>query len=204
MPAFGQGVLVLGGPGGGESRFATSFWERLSEGGFQTCVVDPEGDYQASQHAIVVGTMYQPPNVEEVLQVIKDPQEDCVVSLFSVPKQQRPRFFSRLLRALYERRSRMGRPHWIIVDEAHYVVPAAWRPAEELHADELRGVMFISAFISTVNWKNRTVFAFADRTSVSICPRRTCAFSSNWPKGSTAKHGNIISVEAITPAGFAP
>lgn len=171
VPAFGESVLVVGGPGGGKSRFATSFWERLADSGYQTCIVDPEGDYQTSKHAIVVGTMYQPPTVEEVLQVIADPEEDCVVSLFSVPKEQRPQFFSRLLRALYERRGRMGRPHWIIVDEAHYVAPAAWRPAEELHRDELRGVMFISAFPDRVS---QTAFHSADLVvAIGNDPRQT-------------------------------
>lgn len=58
MPAVGQDVLVAGGSGGGKSRLATRFGKRLSEGGFQTRVVEPEGEYQASQHAIVVGNPF--------------------------------------------------------------------------------------------------------------------------------------------------
>lgn len=151
LPAFGQSMLVVGGPGGGKSRFATSFWERLQEHGFQTCIVDPEGDYQTVKQGVVIGTKTQAPTVEDLLQVVAHPDKDCVINLFSMPKDERPQLFGRVLRALLEYRSRTGRPHWIIVDEAHYVMPVNWRPAEELNADELHGVIFISAFPERVS-----------------------------------------------------
>jgi hypothetical protein len=31
---------------------------------------------------------------------------------------------------LHQLRARLGRPHWIVVDEAHHLLPSAWRPAE--------------------------------------------------------------------------
>jgi HAD superfamily hydrolase (TIGR01484 family) len=146
LPAFGQSLLVVGGPGGGKSRFVTGFWERLQERGFQSCIIDPEGDYQTNKQGVVTGTKDQGPTIDDALQVISDPGTDCIVNLFSVPKEERPKMFGPLLRALLEYRSRTGRPHWIIVDEAHYVLPANWQPAEELNADELHELIFISAF----------------------------------------------------------
>jgi len=46
-----------------------------------------------------------------------------------VPASQRPESFARLLAALAEFRVRTGRPHWLVVDEAHHVLPAG-RPPE--------------------------------------------------------------------------
>jgi hypothetical protein len=55
--------------------------------------------------------------------------------------------FAALLRALMEYRSRTGRPHWYLIDEAHYPLSAKWEPVGELHLDELRSVMYVTAFI---------------------------------------------------------
>jgi hypothetical protein len=43
--------------------------------------------------------------------------------------EDRPLFFERLLPRLQELRAQTGRPHWIVVDEAHHLLPRGWRPA---------------------------------------------------------------------------
>ena len=95
---------------------------------------------------VVLGTLEQAPPVEEVIQVLEDPEKSCVMSLFGVKREEQPEVFARLLRALMEYRSTTGRPHWYIIDEAHYPLPAKWKPVEDLHLEELRSVMFITAF----------------------------------------------------------
>lgn len=146
VPLTGESVLVTGGPGGGKSRFATSFLEQLTELGAQSVILDPEGDYQGVEHAIVLGTGERAPEIEEVMRVLEQPVGHFVVSFFSVPEKERPVYFDKLLRALSEQRSRTGRPHWIIVDEAHYAAPRDWAPAKAWPKEELKGVMLISAF----------------------------------------------------------
>lgn len=146
IPFYGESVLVTGGPGGGKSKFATSVLEQLTELGAQCVILDPEGDYQQIHGSIVLGTADRAPEIEEVLKVLEQPDEHCIVSFFSVKEKDRPAYFDRLHRALATQRSRTGRPHWIIVDEAHYATPRDWKPAEAWHPGELKGVMFISAF----------------------------------------------------------
>jgi hypothetical protein len=147
IPVYGTRVLVTGESAGGKSRFAASILEQLTDQCYQTCVVDPEGDYQEFKEPVVLGTIEKTPAAEEVVQVLEDPTKSCVVSLFGTPADEQPPVFARILRALMEFRSRTGRPHWYLIDEAHYPLSAKWRPTEDLHLEELRSVMFITAFI---------------------------------------------------------
>jgi hydroxymethylpyrimidine pyrophosphatase-like HAD family hydrolase len=147
VPVYGPRVLVTGGPAGGKSKFALTMLEQLIEHKYQTCVIDPEGDYHGIKEAVVLGTLEQPPALEEVMEVLGDPAKSCVVSLFGAKREEQPAIFARVLRALMEHRSRLGRPHWYLIDEAHYPLPAKWEPAAELPLADLRSVMYITAFI---------------------------------------------------------
>jgi hypothetical protein len=147
VPVYGTRVLVTGGPAGGKSNFALGMLEQLIDEKYQTCVIDPEGDYHGIREAVVLGTLEQPPAVEEVLEVLEDPAKSCVVSLFGAKREDQPPIFARVLRALMEHRSRFGRPHWYLIDEAHYPLPAKWEPVGELPLGDLRSVMYITAFI---------------------------------------------------------
>jgi hydroxymethylpyrimidine pyrophosphatase-like HAD family hydrolase len=146
VPLSDVRVLVTGDPAGGKSKFALTMLHQLMELDYQTCIIDPEGDYQTLEGAIVLGTREQSPAVEEVLHVLDRPQENCVVSLFGTEAEEQPPLFDKLLRALLEHRSRTGRPHWIVIDEAHYPLPAKWQSAERLNTKELGGVMLITAY----------------------------------------------------------
>ena len=147
----GETMLVTGGPGGGKSTFAMQFIEQLTERGAQACIIDPEGDYEGIDGAINLGSGERAPTIDEILNLVEQPGHHCVVSVFAVEKKDRPDYFNRLLRALAELRSRTGRPHWIIVDEAHYAAPADWKPAEQWNQAELKSIMFITAFYDRVS-----------------------------------------------------
>ncbi|WP_243713819.1 hypothetical protein [Nostoc sp. 106C] len=41
-------------------------------------------------------------------------------------------------------RSRTGRPHWIVVDEAHHLIPASWHAASVTLPQKLKGMMLIT------------------------------------------------------------
>ncbi len=147
IPVYGTRVLVTGGPASGKSGFATTVLEQLREQEYQFVVVDPEGDYLELDDAIVLGSTEKTPAAEEVIQVIKDPGQNCVISLFATAHDKQPAVFAEILQAVREHRGSTGRPHWYIVDEAHYPLPAKWEPVKELHLDKLSSVMYITAFI---------------------------------------------------------
>ena len=146
IPMYGTRMLVTGDSAGGKSKLAVSILSQLIESGYQTCVIDPEGDFQAVTGAIVLGTREQSPSPEEVMQVICQPDMSCVVSLFGAKTEEQPAQFSRLYHALQDHRVRTGRPHWNIIDEAHYPISASWTPIDELHLEDWRSVMYVTAF----------------------------------------------------------
>jgi hydroxymethylpyrimidine pyrophosphatase-like HAD family hydrolase len=124
LDPYGLAVLVAGSSGSGKSTFATGFLERLGGQGYQFCIVDPEGDYALLEGSIVLGDKERPPTVAGALEVLEQPNRNVVVNLLGLALAERPAFFARLLPGLQDLRSRTGRPHWIVVDEAHHLLPA--------------------------------------------------------------------------------
>ena len=51
----GPNILIAGPSGSGKSTAATSLLERLAEGHYQFCIVDPEGDYEGLEGTVTLG-----------------------------------------------------------------------------------------------------------------------------------------------------
>jgi ABC-type phosphonate transport system ATPase subunit len=141
---YGVNLLITGPSGSGKSTVTTAFLERLKEQGYQFCVIDPEGDYESFEGAVAIGTEKQPPNIDEIMRLLKNPQENVVVNLIGVRLKDRPRFFLALLPRLQEMRAQLGHPHWIIVDETHHVLPASWEAAPQALPTEFDRFVFIT------------------------------------------------------------
>ena len=140
----GDSVLVAGPSGSGKSTLTTATMERLMEAGYQICVVDPEGDYAALPGAIVLGDQQRAPSPEEILDVLDAPARHAAVNLLGVPLKDRPAFFDALLPRLQEQRARVGRPHWLVIDEAHHLLPPTWNGASLTLPRALSGVILIT------------------------------------------------------------
>ena len=144
LPAHCGAVLVAGTSGGGKSTFTTAVLEQLIDAGYQVCIVDPEGDYQHFEQAAVLGTSDKFPAVEEVLEVLHEPRQSVVVNLLALGVAERPAFAGELLPELLKLRSATGRPHWIVIDEAHHLLPREWQAADTFVPDELTGYLLIT------------------------------------------------------------
>jgi HAD superfamily hydrolase (TIGR01484 family) len=144
LPPHGQNVLLIGTSGSGKSTLATGFLERLAEQKYTFCVIDPEGDYDTFAGAITIGAPTRPPAVNEVAQLLAKPDTSCIVNLVGLQIADRPSFFASLAPRLQELRARSGRPHWILIDEAHHVLPAEWEPGPLALPEKLSGVIEIS------------------------------------------------------------
>jgi HAD superfamily hydrolase (TIGR01484 family) len=129
---YGPGVLIAGPSASGKSTVATGFMEALGEQQYQVCVIDPEGDYESFEGCVALGGPNRPPAVDEILRVLENPEANVVVSMTGMAIAHRPPFFLELLPALLRMRARTGRPHWLVMDEAHHLMPAAWKPPEGL------------------------------------------------------------------------
>jgi HAD superfamily hydrolase (TIGR01484 family) len=144
LPPYGQNVLLIGTSGSGKSTLATGFLERLADQKYTFCVIDPEGDYDAFAGAVVIGAPTRPPAVDEVVQLLAKPETSCIVNLVGLPIADRPAFFASLAPRLQELRARSGRPHWLLIDEAHHVLPAEFEPGPLALPERLTGVLQIS------------------------------------------------------------
>ncbi|MGQ4274226.1 HAD-IIB family hydrolase [Terrihabitans sp. B22-R8] len=119
------GVLIAGSSGIGKSTLATAIVEKLSAQGFQTCVLDPEGDYDHLEGAVVLGDARHPPVASEVIDVLRKPTEKALaVNMLGLRLEDRPNFFISLLLQICELRAQTARPHWMIIDEAHHMLPS--------------------------------------------------------------------------------
>ena len=146
IPPYDSSILLAGPSASGKSTIAAAFMERLVEHRYQFCAIDPEGDYEGFKDAMVLGESQRPPTVGEVLRLLAAPEENAVVNLVGLPLADRPGFFQTLLPALLEMRARTGRPHWIILDEAHQLLPVSWQPAGQA----LDRVLMITAQLDQV------------------------------------------------------
>jgi hydroxymethylpyrimidine pyrophosphatase-like HAD family hydrolase len=144
VPPYGVNVLLAGTSGGGKSTFATGFLERLTERGYQFCIIDPEGDYEGFEEAVVLGDPKRAPLIKEAVEVLDRPDENCVVNLLAVKMDDRPGFFDDLFAAMLELRSRTARPHWIVIDETHHLLPSSWSPTPRTSVQRPYGLMLIT------------------------------------------------------------
>jgi hydroxymethylpyrimidine pyrophosphatase-like HAD family hydrolase len=144
LPPYGPSVLIAGPSASGKSTVATQIVETLVERQYQFCLIDPEGDYENYEQAIVLGGPKAAPQSDEVLRVLENPEASVVVSMTGMPIPDRPPFFLNLLPYLLQMRARLGRPHWLILDEAHHLLPAAWLPPEGMLPDELTSMLLIT------------------------------------------------------------
>ena len=141
---YGSNVFIAGPSGSGKSTVCKSFLERLQEQRYQFCIIDPEGDYDGLEGAVTVGNTQHGPVVEDVLQHLKKPDANVVVNLVGLRLADRPQFFLALLPRLQEMRSRTSRPHWIVVDEMHHLLPADWEPAQYTMPQHWERMVFIT------------------------------------------------------------
>jgi HAD superfamily hydrolase (TIGR01484 family) len=140
LPPHDQNVLLVGTSGSGKSTLTTGFLERLAEQRYTFCLIDPEGDYDGFADAVSLGRPTRPPSIDEIIQLLAKPHASCVANIVGLPIADRPGFFASLAPRLQELRAKSGRPHWIVIDEAHHLLPAEWQPGPMALPERLSGV----------------------------------------------------------------
>jgi hydroxymethylpyrimidine pyrophosphatase-like HAD family hydrolase len=153
IPPLRANLLLAGSSGGGKSTIVGGLLERMAESDYQFCVIDPEGDYENLEGAVTLGQPERPPTVDEALGLLKNPHESLAINLVGIAFKQRPEFFVSLLTRLQELRAKTGRPHFLIVDEAHHVLPESWQGKSLALPDSLKGLMFITVEPKSLNRK---------------------------------------------------
>ena len=136
-------VLIAGTSGSGKSTIGKGLLERIAERGYSFGVIDPEGEYEALAGAVTLGTRERAPGADEAMQLFER-RENAVLNLLAMSVEQRPAFFLALLPRLAALRARIGQPHWLLVDEAHHLLPAASQSIEPALPERLHSVVLIT------------------------------------------------------------
>jgi HAD superfamily hydrolase (TIGR01484 family) len=137
-------VLLAGPSGSGKSTLVLALLEALAERALQFVLVDPEGDYDLVESAVRLGSADRPASIEEVDTAMADPSRNVVVNLLGEAVADRPARADALLARIQELRGQSGRPHWLIFDEAHHLLPAAWRPVPGAAPGDVEGFLGVT------------------------------------------------------------
>jgi hydroxymethylpyrimidine pyrophosphatase-like HAD family hydrolase len=137
VPAHAVALLIVGPSATGKSTLTGTLVERLAQTGRSFCLLDPEGDHESLgelEGVVVLGgkpeQMLPPP--EELAQLLRRPTGRLVLNLSHLTMAEKVSYATQALGAIASVRSAQGLPHWLIIDEAHHIVPAEGSTAVEL------------------------------------------------------------------------
>jgi hydroxymethylpyrimidine pyrophosphatase-like HAD family hydrolase len=140
----GGSILVAGPSGSGKSTAVAGILEQLEAHGYQFCLIDPEGDYDGFTGALSFGSAKEAPDSKAVFRALECSQQSVVIDLLGVPLKDRPGFFAALLPQIQDLRTRFARPHWLVIDEAHHMLPSSWMPLNGAVPQVLEGMILIT------------------------------------------------------------
>jgi len=150
IDSFDSSFVIAGPSSSGKSTVMIGLLERLTQSDFQVCLIDPEGDYSHLENIVTLGSSERPPNITEIFQILNNPKSSLIVNLLGLPLADRPLFFASLFPKLLELRAKTGRPHWIILDEAHHLLPRERGQAIAVIPQELSGFILITVHVESV------------------------------------------------------
>jgi hypothetical protein len=137
-------VLLAGPSGSGKSSLVLAFLETLASRGYQFVLIDPEGDYEQLEDAVTLGSSDRAPSIEEIDKAMADPTRSVAVNLLGQAMEDRPNLSDAILSRVQELRAKTGRPHWLIFDEAHHLLPSAWRPVPAALPRDVEGLLAVT------------------------------------------------------------
>ncbi len=149
VPAHGTNFLIVGPSGSGKSTVAGVLVERLVETGRSVCLLDPEGDYLTLaelEGVVALGGKgeHALPTPQELQQLLRHPKTSLVLNLSAMSRPEKVTYGAKTLGAIMAVRNASGMPHWLIIDEAHHLMPAEGSPAAEVLAPGGEGICLVT------------------------------------------------------------
>jgi hydroxymethylpyrimidine pyrophosphatase-like HAD family hydrolase len=124
-------ILIAGPSGSGKSRAILGLVERLVDEDYQIVLVDPEGDYSGCTGMLSLGDGATVPTASEIGQALDFPSASVLARLVGLPMNYRPAFLDSIVTRLDPLQATVGRPHCVMLDEAHHMLPDV--PATAAH-----------------------------------------------------------------------
>ncbi len=149
IPAHGANLLIVGPSGSGKSTVAGVLVERLVEKSRSVCLLDPEGDYQTLaelEGVVVLGGKgeHALPTPQELEQLLRHPKTSLMLNLSAMSRPEKVAYGAKALGVIKAVRNSNGMPHWVIIDEAHHLMPAEGSPAAEVLAAGDEGICLVT------------------------------------------------------------
>jgi len=147
VPVHGTSLLIVGPSGSGKSTVAGVLVERLVETGRSVCLLDPEGDYQTLaelEGVVALGGKGEHglPTPQELEQLLC--QTSLVLNLSAMSRPEKVTYGAKALGAIMAVRHSSGMPHWVVIDEAHHLMPSDGSPAAEVLAPGAAGICLVT------------------------------------------------------------
>ena len=102
---------------------------------YQLCVIE-EGDYsniRAFPHALLLGgSTTELPPVEDVIALLEYSNTSLIIDLSLYHLDKKISYLTKLMHGLCHLRTKRGKPHWFLIDEAHYFCPLGGSPLADL------------------------------------------------------------------------
>lgn len=137
-------LLIAGSSGVGKSTLATALTERFIQAGYQFCIVDPEGDYDGLAGAVGVGDGKTEPTAAQAVSLLEAIDTNVILNMLAVKVEDRPDFAADVLPEIAKFRLKTARPHWLIVDEAHHLLPQNHQGVGQIVSGKLPGAVLIT------------------------------------------------------------
>jgi hypothetical protein len=137
LPAHATALLIVGPSASGKSALTGVLVERLAHAGRAFCLLDPEGDHEALGEldgVVVLGGKPEPglPTAGDLGQLLRRPSGRLVLNLSHLAMPEKVLYTTQALGAIADARRARGLPHWLLIDEAHHIVPPEVCPAPEI------------------------------------------------------------------------
>jgi hydroxymethylpyrimidine pyrophosphatase-like HAD family hydrolase len=163
VAAHATNLLIVGPSGSGKSSLTGVLIERLVESGRTICVLDPEGDYGTL--AELKGVLRlggkaerELPSADELHQLLRHAGTSPVLDLSALSRAEKVDYATKMLATIAAARGAIGVPHWLIIDEAHHVLPADGSSAEELLRPGTEAVCMITLTANDLSRGVRPLF----------------------------------------------
>lgn len=128
-----------------KSWLVSSLADMLSKRGYQTCVVDLRGDHRNlgtgdSPHSQFLGGAETPiPSAAGTVDYCERNRVSLVLDLSMHTDVERVAYVQELLPAMRDLRTRLGRPHWLLIEDVHSLCPLEMGQLCDLLLDSLQG-----------------------------------------------------------------
>ncbi len=205
LSPYGTSLLLCGSSGAGKTTFTAAILESLQEKNYQYCLIDPEGDYLDLEGLLVLGDTRQPPLLPEIIQAMESPEQNVAICLLAIDLNDRPSFFKEVLLAILDLRLKTGHPHFVILDEAHHLMPSEMDTAFFPLPAEFSNFIAITVEPAHVNKalldKVNTFFAIGAKPAQALRDfAATLKLNPSIPEMTALEKGKVLAWRVTEPA----